>query len=76
MPVPDTIALSKVEVAVPDAIVAPAKLITDAEVNVAVILASLTSGQASPSESKSWWFKIPSPSVSFEQSILGCALGI
>ena len=53
VPVPDTIALSKVEVPVPDAIVAPAKFITVADVNVALIPASLASGQASPSESKS-----------------------
>ena len=42
-----------VDVVVPDAMVAPAKLVTDAEVSVAVIPASFASGHASPSESKS-----------------------
>ena len=46
-------AFCKVEVEVPEAIVAPTKLVTEAEVNVAVIPASLASGQTSPSESKS-----------------------
>ena len=42
-----------VELVVPEAIVAPAKLVTVAEVNVAVMPASFASGQPSPSESKS-----------------------
>ena len=50
---PDTIAFAIVDVAVPEAIVAPTKFVTEAEVNVAAIPASLASGQASPSESKS-----------------------
>ena len=42
-----------VVVVVPEAIVAPAKFVTDAAVKVAVMPASLASGQLSPSESKS-----------------------
>ena len=63
-------------VVVPEAIVAPAKFVTDAAAKVAVMLASFASGQLSPSESKSRWLKIPSPSVSLVQDILGCALAL
>ena len=44
---------------------------TEILVAVAELPASIASAQPSPSESKSKWFKIPSPSVSFEQSVFG-----
>ena len=47
---------------------------TEPEFNVPIILDSLASGQASPSLSKSKWFAIPSPSISFVQVNFGLAL--
>ena len=62
------------DVAVPAAAFGFVKLTILPVVSVPITPASFASGHPSPSESKSNWFGIPSPSVSFVQVNLGLAL--